>query len=96
MSHSLSRIAATLLLAVALAVPAVAHELKVFASQQAIAEPGTKSTVYLSWGHRVPVDDLIDVASVERYDLIAPDGTASALKAADVGLHTNSVELKRV
>jgi len=84
-----------MLLATGLTFPASAHELKVFASQQAIAEPGTKSTIYLSWGHRVPVDDLIDAASVERYDLVAPDGTVAALKATDVGLHTNSVEFKQ-
>jgi uncharacterized GH25 family protein len=78
-----------------LALPAAAHEIKVFASQQAIPEPGVKSTVFLSWGHRVPVDDLIDSTALDRYDLVAPDGTATALKSADTGLQANAVELKQ-
>lgn len=81
-------------IAAALALQSAAHEIKVFASQQAAPEPGTKATVFLSWGHRVPVDDLIDAATLDRYDLIAPDGTAAPLKAADTGLQANAVEFK--
>ena len=73
---------------------ASAHEIKVFASQQAAPEAGTKSTVFLSWGHRVPVDDLIDGATLGRYDLIAPGGEKSALKLEGTSLQANAVELK--
>lgn len=71
-----------------------AHEIKVLASQLHVAKPGGKTTIYLSWGHRLPVDELIDPASLERYDLIAPDGTATPLKKEGISLQTNVVELK--
>jgi cobalt/nickel transport protein len=71
-----------------------AHEIKVLASQLAMEQPGGKTTVYLAWGHRLPVDDLIDAASVERYDLVSPGGTATALKKDGLSLQTNVVELK--
>ncbi len=87
---------AALALLLAVSTSAAAHEIKVFASQQAAPEAGGKATVYLSWGHRVPVDDLIDAATIEKYELVAPDGGRAALKAADTSLQANSVELKTV
>jgi uncharacterized GH25 family protein len=81
----------TLTLWVAVAGPAAAHELKVLASQQAVAEAGGKTTVYLSWGHRLPVDDLLDAAALERFELFAPIGTARKLTAEGTGLHAQSV-----
>jgi uncharacterized GH25 family protein len=83
-----------LALTVAVATTAAAHEIKVFASRQALPEGGGKATVYLSWGHRVPVDELVDAAPIERYDLIGPDGKATALKKEGVSLQTNAVEFK--
>lgn len=73
---------------------ASAHEMKVFASRQAIAESSGKTTIFLSWGHRVPVDELTDAASVERYDLIAPGGVTTALKKGGISLQENVAELK--
>ena len=73
---------------------ASAHEIKVFASNPAVAEGGGKCTVYLSWGHRMPVDELIDGTTLEKYDLLPPTGAASPLKAADTSLQANSVTLK--
>lgn len=83
-----------ILVLTSLTTPIFAHEIKVFASQQAIAEAGGKTTVYLSWGHRVPVDDLIDGATLARYELLAPGGDRVTLKAEGTSLHANSVELK--
>jgi uncharacterized GH25 family protein len=71
-----------------------AHEIKALASQLAVEKPGAKTTVYLSWGHRLPVDDLIDGATLERYDLLTPSGTVAPLKRAELSLQTNVVELK--
>ena len=81
-------------LAAAITAPVAAHEIKVFASRLALPEGGGKATVYLSWGHRVPVDDLVDAAPVERYDLVAPSGTATALKKDGLSLQANTVEFK--
>jgi len=71
-----------------------AHDMKVFASRQSLPEGGGKATVYLSWGHRVPVDELVDAAPIERYDLVAPGGALTALKKEGVSLHANALELK--
>jgi uncharacterized GH25 family protein len=66
----------------------------VLASNQAVAEAGGKTTVYLSWGHRLPVDDLVDTATLERYDLVSPAGQSAALKSSDRSMQANVVELK--
>jgi len=72
---------------------AAAHEIKVFSSRHALPEAG-KATIFLSWGHRVPVDELVDAAPIERYDLIAPGGGVTELKKDGVSLQANTVELK--
>jgi Domain of unknown function (DUF4198) len=74
--------------------PCQAHDLKVLASKLAVDRPGARTTVYLSWGERLPVDDLIDGASIERYELVAPDGKVGRLKTAGVSLQTNVAELE--
>ncbi len=71
-----------------------AHEIKALASNLAVEKPGGKTTIYLSWGHRLPVDDLIDAATLDRYDLMAPGGAAAPLKKADLSLQANVVTLK--
>ena len=35
---------------------ATAHEIKVFSSRHTVPEAG-KATIFLSWGHRMPVDE---------------------------------------
>ncbi len=92
---SLFRLCTIVALALAgMASSSSAHELKVFASRQVIPESGGKSTIYLGWGHRVPVDELIDEAVIERYDLIAPGGSATPLKKSGVSIQANVVEFK--
>ena len=76
-----------------LAQSACAHELKVLASQLAVAGNSGKSTIYLSWGHRLPIDDLVDATTIERYDLLNPKGQAKTLTKAELSLQTNVVEL---
>lgn len=71
-----------------------AHELKVLASQLALAQLGKRVTVYLSWGHALPVDDLVDAKALERYELVAPDGKTTPLQKSDLSLQANAVELE--
>jgi uncharacterized GH25 family protein len=92
--HRPAILAVALLAALAAAAVLDAHEVKAFASHQAMAEAGGKTTVYLSWGHKIPVDDLLDAETLERYDLVPPSGPATALKASGKGLHANTVVLK--
>jgi uncharacterized GH25 family protein len=73
---------------------AQAHDLKIFASQQAISELGTKTTFYLAWGHRVPVDELIEGSTLSRYELVSPTNEKSPLKAEGLSLQANAVEMK--
>jgi uncharacterized GH25 family protein len=81
-------------LVAALALPSWAHDLKIFASRQYIPEGEGKAVIYLSWGHRVPVDELVVAAPLERYDLISPGGSVTALKKEGTSLQENAVELK--
>lgn len=74
---------------------AKAHEIKVLASTHALPEAGSKVTVYLAWGHRVPVDDLIDAKTLEQYELVAPDGSKSPLKAEGTSLQANALLLDK-
>ncbi len=71
-----------------------AHELKVFASRQLIPESGGKSTIYLGWGHRVPVDELLEEESIDRYDLITPVGSTTPMKKSGVSIQANVVDFK--
>jgi uncharacterized GH25 family protein len=71
-----------------------AHDLNVFASNLAVHKSGERTTVYLGWGHILPVDDLTDSTTLERYDCLSPTGKVTALKHEGVSLQTNVVELK--
>lgn len=60
--------------------PVLCHELKVFATRLVLAQPG-RNVVYLSWGHALPADEMLDAESLSGYESIAPDGTKTALPA---------------
>jgi len=70
------------------------HEIKALASRLVLEKPGEKTPIYLSWGHRLPVDDLIDADSITRYDLLAPGGNSTALRKGDLSLQTNATTLE--
>lgn len=70
-----------------------AHDIKVFANKFHLAEGQTKATVYLCWGHLMPVDDLIDGKTIERYELVTGSGSVTALKTDDRSLQANAVQL---
>ncbi|MCS7168600.1 MAG: DUF4198 domain-containing protein [Gemmatales bacterium] len=61
----------------------VGHELKVFASQMILDQPG-RTVVYLSWGHALPTDELVAGESLASYESIAPDGKRTALPVRDL------------
>jgi uncharacterized GH25 family protein len=70
-----------------------AHDLKVFASRQTLPANGGETTIYISAGHRSPVDDLIEADAIGRYDLISPTGTKTVLEKSAGGIHANQVRL---
>ena len=68
------------------------HDLKVLVNHFN-PEPGGKVTTYLSWGHALPVDELIDAKTIERYEMRTPAGDAKPLKLSDVSLQANLVPI---
>ncbi len=56
------------------ALAAQAHTLRVLVNR-AVVEPGKKVTVYLSYGHLLPVDELIDAEAVSSLQLHTPTGS---------------------
>ncbi|RUL88784.1 DUF4198 domain-containing protein [Tautonia sociabilis] len=66
------------------------HEIKVLASQLLTA-PGSRDTVYLSWGHIVPVDMPIDAETIKDYRLHTPSGSVNYLSTEGTSLHANVV-----
>jgi uncharacterized GH25 family protein len=81
-------------LALASLSPGHAHEMNVFASKLAVPKAPDRTTVFLSWGHALPVDDLTDSKALERYDWLSPTGKVTALQHEGVSLQTNLVEVK--
>lgn len=75
------------------AVPARAHDLKVFSSRHLLPEGSGKSVVFLSWGHRLPVDELFDGSTLVRFERIAPgELPGRKLQANGVSVHAQPVE----
>ena len=72
---------------------ASAHELKVFSSRSTLPEKGGKATVYLCEGHRVPVNELLEAESIQRFELVAPGGAKSLLQTGGVSIQANVVNL---
>jgi len=85
---------ALLLLALASVSLCQAHEMKVLASRLVLTKPGDRTTVYLSWGHALPVDDLTDSKALERYEHLTPSGKVGGLKFEGVSMQANVIELK--
>ena len=72
-----------------------AHELKVLVSEWMVPNAPGQVTVYLSWGHRLPVDGLIPATTLERYEMLTPDGKTVQLKSAGQSLQANAVVLEQ-
>lgn len=81
----------TALVCLTLCLSSSAHEMKIFSSRHAIPDSSGKATIYIAWGHRLPVDDLTDTAALESYDWRAPDGKLMPLKREGMSLQENVV-----
>lgn len=80
-------------IALVLAVPARAHDMKVMASRLVTA-PGDTDTVYISYGHILPVDGQIDGDTLDEYLLRTPSGSVVYLKKEGVSLQANEVHVE--
>ncbi len=81
------------LLVLFFATEAFAHEVKIFTNRQTLPPGGGKAIVFLSWGHRMPVDDFIDASTINRFDIQGPVGSVKPLKTEGLSLQANSVDL---
>ncbi|CAN5900376.1 hypothetical protein BH23PLA1_BH23PLA1_03590 [soil metagenome] len=93
---SLKRIllpAALLAVIVVVAFETKAHTLRVIATRGAV-EPGRPTTIYLSWGHLLPVDELVRGDDLETYDLHSPSGSATPLKRDELSLQANALRFE--
>ena len=75
------------------AATALAHDMKVLASRLVTA-PGETDTVYISYGHILPVDSQIDGDTLDDYSLKTPSGSVVYLKKEGVSLHANEVHVE--
>jgi len=69
-----------------LALPAAGHAFAVFATHSVLnrdaaghASTPAKAVAYIGWGHKMPVEDILEPERLQRYALIAPDGSETAL-----------------
>jgi uncharacterized GH25 family protein len=79
-----------MLLVVATAFVAQAHTLRVLVSRP-VPVQGFKTTAYLSYGHLLPVDELIPANEVGPYQIHAPNGSIKPLATSGTSLHANEV-----
>lgn len=79
-----------LALAVAAVVPASAHTLRVLVTRP-VPQEGFKTTAYLSYGHLLPVDELIPAEEVGAFQIRTPSGSVKPLEKPGKSMHANDV-----
>jgi uncharacterized GH25 family protein len=76
-----------------IALPAASgHELKVMASRL-FSEPGSDETVYISYGHVLPIGGMIDAETLDDYHIRTPSGSVTYLKKEGSSLQANQVHV---
>lgn len=84
----LKRLIPSLGLLLATALPAQAHSLRVIVTRP-VQEPGHKGTVYLCWGHLLPVDELVAAEDLGQFELLTPSGSTRPLEVSGRSLQAN-------
>jgi uncharacterized GH25 family protein len=85
-------ILAGLVLAIA-AAPARSHEIKVLLDRMSV-QKGDTDVVFLSWGHRLPIDRPTRAEDVEHYQLMTPSGSVRQLSTDGESDQRNVVHLE--
>ncbi|WP_435017935.1 DUF4198 domain-containing protein [Tundrisphaera sp. TA3] len=78
------------LVVAATAITAQAHTLRVLVTRP-VPQPGFRNTVYLSYGHLLPVDEVIPAEEVGPYQVHTPSGAVKPLATSGKSLHANDV-----
>ncbi|WP_422928286.1 DUF4198 domain-containing protein [Singulisphaera sp. PoT] len=77
-------------LIVASSLPAWSHTLRVLVTRP-VPHQGFKNTAYLSYGHLLPVDELIPAEEVGDYQIHTPSGSIKPLEKSGKSMHANEV-----
>jgi uncharacterized GH25 family protein len=72
---------------------AQAHSTRVIASRP-VVEPGRKTTVFIAWGHLLPVDELVSAEDLMAYRIHPPSGSATDLARSGRSLQANELTLE--
>ena len=70
-----------------------AHEIKVLAGHL-VTQPGHRDTIYLSWGHILPVDMPIAAEDIKDYRFRTPSGSVQYLATNGYSLQANEVDVE--
>lgn len=83
---------ALILFGLVLAVPLAtqAHTLRVLLNRLVI-EPGKKGTIYIGYGHLLPIDEVIGAEELDQFQLHTNTGSVKPLTKAGRSLHANEV-----
>lgn len=83
---------ALVLLGLGLVVPLAsqAHTLRVFVNRL-VFEPGKKGTIYVGYGHLLPVDEVIAAEELDQFQLHGDKGAVKPLTKSGRSLHSNEV-----
>ena len=79
-----------LALIAATAISAQAHTLRVLVTRP-VTQPGFKSTAFLSYGHLLPVDEVIPANEVGPYQIHTPSGSVKPLELTGTSFHTQEI-----
>ena len=74
----------------ATAISAQAHTLRVLVTRP-VTQPGFKSTVFLSYGHLLPIDEVIAANEVGPYQIHTPAGSIKPLELAGNSMHAQEI-----
>lgn len=72
------------------ALSAQAHTLRVLVTRP-VTQPGFKNTAFLSYGHLLPVDEVIPADEVGAYQVHTPSGSVRPLEKTGRSVHANEV-----
>lgn len=94
MQSSFRRFATSLALCVSLTAPIEAHTLAVILTKTQAPE-NSKATVYMAWGHLLPVDELVNAEDIASYRVHGPSGETKDLKLDPRSLQANEVVFEK-
>jgi uncharacterized GH25 family protein len=71
-----------------------AHTLGIMPTRTSVPE-GRKTTVYMAWGHLLPVDEMVSGSDIETYRIHDPSGSKTDLKLEERSLQAHELTLDK-